>query len=275
MNILLLHPGAMGESVGRTVLAGGHQVAWVSERRSDATRARAQTAGLLEHIDLESALASADGVISVCPPDQAESVAEQVASLGFGGIYLDANAVAPATTAGIASRFGERCVDGGIIGPPAHTPGTTRLYLSGAGAEAAASWFAAGPLEAVAMDASIGAASALKMAYAAYTKGSAALLLAAAGLAEQAGVADWLSSEWALSQPGLADKAALSAAHTGPKAWRFAGEMTEIAETLAAADLPDGFHRAAAETYRRLAPLKGRMAPTLEEALALLVSPSR
>jgi hypothetical protein len=53
--------------------------------------------------------------------------------------------------------------------------------------------------------------------------------------------------------------------------------MDEIAASLSEAGLPDGFHRAAADTYRRLAELKGRPhagddAPTLEEVIDLLLS---
>ena len=36
------------------------------------------------------------------------------------------------------------------------------------------------------------------------------------------------------------------------KAWRFVGEMEQIADSFAAAGLPDGFHRAAAALYRTL-----------------------
>ena len=49
---------------------------------------------------------------------------------------------------------------------------------------------------------------------------------------------------------------AVTAAGTAPKAWRFVGEMEEIAATFAAQDLPDGFHLAAAEVYRRMSDLE-------------------
>ena len=91
-------------------------------------------------------------------------------------------------------------------------------------------------------------ASALKMAYAAWTKGSAALIIAAHQLAEALGVEDALDEEWRAA--GLTERhdAALRAADE--KGWRWVGEMEEIAATFAAAGLPDGFHRAAAEVYR-------------------------
>jgi 3-hydroxyisobutyrate dehydrogenase-like beta-hydroxyacid dehydrogenase len=161
-------------------------------------------------------------------------------------------------------------VDGGIIGPPARTPGTTRLYLSGSAAPAAAAWFSAGPLQAIVLDGGPGAASALKMAYAAYTKGLSALVLAVRALAEAEGITPALLAEWALSQPGLTERSVHMARATAPKAWRFADEMHEIADTFAAAALPDGFHRAAAEIYRRLAQLKDAPDAALEDVLELL-----
>ena len=40
------------------------------------------------------------------------------------------------------------------------------------------------------------------------------------------------------------------------KAWRFVGEMAEVARTYGEAGLPNGFHLAAADLYSRLADLK-------------------
>jgi len=105
------------------------------------------------------------------------------------------------------------------------------------------------------------------MCYAAWTKGTAALLLAIRAVARDLGVEDALLAEWDRTQPDLR---ARSEAATGsvPKAWRFVGEMKEIAATFAAAGYPDGFALAAAEIYSRLAEFKD-VQPTLDEALAV------
>ena len=95
------------------------------------------------------------------------------------------------------------------------------------------------------------AASAVKMAYAAWTKGTAALLLAARALAQAEGVEEALLAEWALSQPQLAAQADRAAESGVTKGWRWIAEMEEIAHCMAEAGLPDGFHQAAAEIYRR------------------------
>ena len=194
-----------------------------------------------------------------CPPHAALDIARQVA--GFGGVYLDANAISPATArevAGIVEAGGASYVDGGIIGTPPVAPGFIRLYLSGP---------RAGELRALSTEQSTvdargrservghrGLASAVKMAYASWTKGSAALLLAARALARAEGVEDVLLAEWGISQPGLEARSAGAAGSAAAKGWRWIAEMEEIAATMAAAGLPEGFHQAAAEIYRRFSP---------------------
>ena len=89
------------------------------------------------------------------------------------------------------------------------------------------------------------------MAYAAWTKGSAALLLAARAVARAEGVEDVLVEEWALSLPQLEPDYARAGRSAAAKGWRWIGEMEEIAATFAAAGEPDGFHLAAAEVFRR------------------------
>ena len=260
----------MGTTLGRTLAASGHRVRWLEAGRSRATRERAESAGFRAYGDLDALLGGVDLVVSVCPPDAAVTVAEAVARAGFTGVYLDANAISPENARRIEMLFGERMVDGGIIGPPALRAGTTRLYLSGHRACGTAALFAAGPLDAVALDGPIGAASALKMCYAAFTKGSAALLLAVRALAQAEKVSDALLDEWATSQPGLAERSEAAARANAAKAWRFVAEMREIARTFEAAGLPGGFHEAAALLYSRLAPLKDQDAALAEVTARLL-----
>ena len=264
----ILHPGAMGSSVGAAVRAGGARVLFASEGRGEATRRRGLEAGLEDAGDLAALLRASECVFSVCPPHAAHAQAKAVAGLGFSGIYTDANAVAPGTSRQIArviEEAGASFVDGGIVGPPAYRSGTTRLYLCGAEARRVASLFAEGPLEAIVLEGPPGAASALKVCFASYTKGSTALLAAIRALAQHEGVDKALLAEWGRSMPGLADRSEAGARATAPKAWRFVGEMEEIASAFAAAGLPDGFHRAAAELYRRLAVYKDAAEPPLLE----------
>jgi len=269
----LLHPGEMGAAVGRCLAGAGHRVLWVPEGRGPASAARAEAAGLAGVGGGLAELVQRAGVIvSVCPPHAALDVARRVAGAGFGGVYLDANAISPATArevAGIVADAGASYVDGGIIGTPPVAPGFIRLYLSGPRAGEVRHLFDGSPVDARIVDHTlgadaggadagaasvVGAASAVKMAYASWTKGTAALLLAARALARAEGVEETLLAEWGISQPGLEARSAGAAGSAAAKGWRWIAEMEEIAATMAAADLPEGFHQAAAEIYRRFAP---------------------
>src|SRR3954468_21067484 len=104
----------MGAAVGAVLRAQGHRVLWASEERSDETLRRAEAAGL-EDVGSVSEVARAEVVFSICPPHAALEVARRLE--GFDGLYVDANAVAPATAARVASLV-RRFVDGGFVGRP-------------------------------------------------------------------------------------------------------------------------------------------------------------
>jgi 3-hydroxyisobutyrate dehydrogenase-like beta-hydroxyacid dehydrogenase len=205
-------------------------------------------------------------VLSVCPPEFAAETAQSVAALKFHGIYVDANAVSRATAeeiGRIVTAAGADFVDGGIIGAPVERAGTTRLYLSGPRAAEIAEFFTESMLDARAIGAAPGAASALKVAYAAWTKCTDILVLAIRAYAAREGIDQALLQEWAISQPALEKQCERAAAVAAPKAWRFVGEMREISEAFEAAGLPGGFHLAAAEICERLAGFKDQTAPAL------------
>jgi 3-hydroxyisobutyrate dehydrogenase-like beta-hydroxyacid dehydrogenase len=269
----------MGSMVGAAARANGLRVLWASEGRSAPTRERAAAAGLEDAKSIGLLIAASQVIASVCPPHAAADLAREVAGRGFTGTYVDANAISPETAreiGGIIERGGATFLDGGIIGPPPRVPGSTRLYLSGTRAGVISRLFARGPLEAIVIDGGPGAASALKMAYAAYTKGTAALLMAIRALAAQAGVEDALLREWEQSQPQLAAQAERAVRSNTPKAWRFVGEMEEMAATFERSGLPGGFAQAAAEIYRRLAPYKDSpMPPPLADVLKALIEQDR
>jgi 3-hydroxyisobutyrate dehydrogenase-like beta-hydroxyacid dehydrogenase len=242
----LLHPGEMGSAVGEALRSAGHTVLWASEERSAETAARA--AGFEDAFNVDELARRSDVILSVCPPHAALEVARSVTA--FEGVYVDANAVSPATVREVGDAVAGSFVDGGIIGPPPREPGSTRLYLAGADAEMVAGLFAGTALDARVLAGEPGTASALKMAYAAWTKGTAAMLLAIRELARAEHVEPPLLDEWRLSQPELIERSASAARSAERKGWRWVGEMEEIASTFASAGLPDGFHRAAAEVYR-------------------------
>jgi 3-hydroxyisobutyrate dehydrogenase-like beta-hydroxyacid dehydrogenase len=262
--VALLHPGNMGVTIGAAAAGSGARVIWASENRSEASRHRANKAALVDVGKLTEAIEKSDIILSVCPPHAALEVARSVAARGFRGLYVDANAISRATAEAIGdtvTKSGAAFVDGGIIGAPVTRAGTTRLYLSGPRAQEVADLFAGSMLDARAIGEAPGAASALKIAYAAWTKCTDALVLAIRALAVREGVDQALLQEWAISQPDLERRSIRAAGVAAPKAWRYVGEMEEIAATLAAAGLPSGFHNAAADLYARLTPFKDMTDP--------------
>ena len=275
MRIGILHPGAMGASIGLSLLASAHEVGWVSDGRSADSHNRAKQFEAFATLDDMSSWA--DGIISVCPPDAAIAQAQAVYATAFDGLYVDANAIAPHSAKDIAQIFGAGAyVDGGIIGPPALSAGITRLYLSGQHTARVASWFSQGFLEAIALPESdhansAVAASALKAAYAAHSKGSSALLLAVNALAASSGISEALKAEWDISQPGLNHRSEITANVTSPKAWRFAGEMLEVSETFKAQGLSGDFHQGAADIFASMADLKDQPDADLNQVIAQIL----
>lgn len=271
----LLHPGEMGVSVAASATDSGHQAYWISQNRSGRTRQRAEEHGLIEVPSIEEFCQTCEIIFSICPPHAAEEVAESVIEAGFRGYYLDANAISPQRAIKIGKNLeanGIHFIDGGIIGGPAWKPAETWLYLSGEGSKMIADCFSNGPLEVKIIGDEIGRASALKMCYAAYSKGTTALLTAILAAAESLGVRDELYQQWDMDNAGFVEQVNRRARRVTAKAWRFEGEMREIASTFREADLPDGFHKAAAEVYRRMTGFKDRdQAPELGEVLTALL----
>jgi 3-hydroxyisobutyrate dehydrogenase-like beta-hydroxyacid dehydrogenase len=264
----LIHPGAMGASVGAAARSNQHTVLWASEGRGASTAARARRANL-EDVGTVAALVNASEIVlSVCPPHAAEEVASEVAQLGFAGVYVECNAISPDRTRAIqqiVEDTGADYVDGGIIGGPAWTrEAKTHLYLSGPRAEEVAVCFAGSPLNAPVISDRIGAASAIKMGYAAFTKGTTALLTAILGVVEKEGVRADLARQWG---DAFTEQTVRRVCANTAKAWRFVGEMHEIAATFRGAGLPGGFHEAAAEVYERLEAFKDHTEPPAIEAV--------
>jgi 3-hydroxyisobutyrate dehydrogenase-like beta-hydroxyacid dehydrogenase len=230
----LLFPGEMGTLVGA---AANAEVLWASEGRSEATAQRAEAAGFRDASSVAELVAASDIVFSVCPPAIAEDVAA-VAAVGFEGLYVEANAITPARAERIAASL-SRCVDGSVI---ARTG--LNLYLSGDPDEVAqvAEIFRDGEVNAIPLEGGIGAASALKMAFGGWNKVGMALTAQAHAIARAYGV------EEALAREGVATDRLVG---VGPRAWRWAPEMDEVADTCRTVGLPDGIPRGAAELFRR------------------------
>ncbi len=270
----LIHPGAMGASVGAAARSNQHTVLWASAGRSKDTVERSERANL-EDVGTVSALVGAsDIVLSVCPPSAAGDVAREVMDHGFTGLYVDCNAISPDRTRAIqqlVESAGAEYIDGGIIGGPAWTrEAGTNLYLSGPRAQEVSDCFTDSPLRAPVISDRIGAASAIKMGYAAYTKGTTAILTAILGMVEKEGVRADLERQWG---DEFATQTNRRVRVNTAKAWRFEGEMYEIADTFRGAGLPGDFHQGAAQVFKRLAGFKDQTEPpSIEAVLDMLLN---
>lgn len=272
----ILHPGEMGISLAASARNSGHEVLWASEGRGARTRSRAEDHGLMDVLTLQALCNECSIIISVCPPHAAEDTARLVLACNYRGIYIDANAISPQHTLHIGalmSAAGVDFVDGGIIGPPAWKPKTTWLYLSGATADKIPVLFSAGPLQTHVLGGKAGDASALKICYAAYNKGSIALLCAVLAAAEQLGVRGDLLEHWDRQGSTLAGGKAESLVEgIIRKAWRFTGEMEEIAATFEHVGVTGEFHEAAKDLYEQLVQYKDiGSTPPQREILEALV----
>ncbi|MBW8011737.1 MAG: NAD(P)-dependent oxidoreductase [Chloroflexi bacterium] len=274
-----LHPGAMGISLAATAQNTGHIAYWVSQGRSPDTYERAAKQSLVETQTIQELCDTCSVIISICPPQAATEVAEQVLACSFTGIYADANAISPQRAKRIAQLMnaaGVEFVDGSIIGGPAWKPDTTWFYLSGPAADHVAVCFSGGPLATEVIGDNIGKASALKMCYAANTKATSALLGATVAAAEEMGVRNELEKHWSRQDSDYTQNTHARITRVTAKAWRFSGEMEEIATTFENAGLPNGFHLAAREIYQRLAKFKGAdPLPSVEDVLNTLLNPGK
>jgi 3-hydroxyisobutyrate dehydrogenase-like beta-hydroxyacid dehydrogenase len=265
----LISPGQMGASLGAAASHSATRVIWAGDGRSKASHTRASDAGLENGGTIDTLVKDSDIILSVCPPHDAEDVARQVKQRAFPGLFVDCNAIAPEKSRQIAERFGyQNFVDGGIVGGPAwKSESGTRLYLSGDRSKEIAALFNNSPLETTIIPGEIGAASAMKMVFAAYTKGTTALLAAILGVAEKEGVRNVLESRWGQT---FTEQTHQRVVANSAKAWRFEGEMQEIAATFENAGLPGGFHAAAAVVFERLAQFKDEPAVDIVELLKAL-----
>ncbi|MEW2191054.1 DUF1932 domain-containing protein [Streptomyces microflavus] len=273
--VTVLHPGSMGAAVAGELVVGGHEVLWVPKGRSENTWRRARAAGATACGSLAEALSRSAVVLSVCPPQAAEKVAAAVAAHGFAGVYADANAISPQRVRRIAEeiRPGSAVVDGAVFGQPPGEGHSTRLYLAGVGSavDLVASLFTDSALYVCRVGDTPGSASALKMAFASYQKAARTLAGVAHALADAHGVGDHLTAEAEVMISAiLSDPEYLPS--VAARAWRWAPEMEEVADTLRAADLPTDMAEATARVLAYWEEDKNQYDVPLTHALSRLRS---
>jgi 3-hydroxyisobutyrate dehydrogenase-like beta-hydroxyacid dehydrogenase len=254
----ILSPGDMGHTVGAVLRAHGLRVLTCLEGRSERTRALAAEAGIEAVPTLDELVVAADIVLCILVPAEATGVAARVAAAiratGADVLYADCNAIAPQTVRAIGeiiTAAGGRFADVGIIGGPPKQPGT-RFYTAGPGARGFAALNDFG-LDVRVLDGDVGQASGLKMCYGALTKGLQALgteLLVAARLM---GLEETLRAEQSESAPDVLAWLQRAVPTMPPKAYRWVGEMEEIAATFASLGMTPSIFQGAADLYRFIA----------------------
>lgn len=257
--VLILNPGEMGAAVGNAFHQNGFTVMATLAGRSEATRKRAEAAGFVDAGTLEQAVAEADVIFSILPPASAVNMANAVAaamkSTGATPPYADCNAVSPDTAKQIAAvieNAGASAIDGGIVGnPPGGSPKATRFFVSGRDAMLMNEFDGKG-IDVRQCGVTIGQGSAVKMIYAGVTKGVSALCANMLIAAELLDVADTVHEEFEYSQENLYKRMHALTPSLPATADRYIGEMEEIAATMRAIGLTDGFHEGSADLYRLL-----------------------
>jgi 3-hydroxyisobutyrate dehydrogenase-like beta-hydroxyacid dehydrogenase len=198
-------------------------------------------------------------------------------------LFADCNAIAPRTVQSIGDLVtpsGADVVDVGIIGgPPLTGSAGPRLYVSGPLAEQFAVLKEYG-LDTRVLGPAIGQASGLKMCYASLTKGLTALATEALTAGRALGLTEALSNELQSSQPVLYRMFERGVPSMPPKAYRWVGEMEEIARTFADLGLPPQMLEGAAAIYHLVEqtelgveiPEERQRGQTLEEVTDILAA---
>jgi 3-hydroxyisobutyrate dehydrogenase-like beta-hydroxyacid dehydrogenase len=254
--VALVSPGDMGQAVGALLVHGGVRVVICLAGRSDRTRALARAAGFTEVLTLDALVRESELVLSIVPPVQAVAVARDIAAaLGATGsrlTYVDCNAIAPRTAREVAAVIeptGSGFVDSGIIGGPPRDGHSPRFYASGPDRADFGALRDAG-LDVRLLGDEVGEASAVKMCYAALTKGTTAIATELLIAARKLGVYDTLVAELRDSQPAQAKRMADAVPAMPGKAHRWIAEMEEIARTFEDVGLTPLIFQGAAEMYR-------------------------
>ncbi len=255
--IAIVAQGAMGAGVGGRLVERGLRVITSLAGRSEASAARAKAAGMVAVSDEECL--QADFFLSICPPSEAMALAGKMAALiaraARKPIYVDCNAVSPATKVAIGEvilKAGAPFVDVGITGLPPREGHSPSLHASGPDAAKFAVLGDFG-IKVNVIEGPIGAASALKMSYGAITKGITALGSMIMLAATRAGVADKLRAELDRTQPALVTQFQRAVPDMFDKAYRFVGEMEEIADFVGEDKPAQQMYEAIADFYTRIA----------------------
>jgi 3-hydroxyisobutyrate dehydrogenase-like beta-hydroxyacid dehydrogenase len=255
-NIGVVSPGDMGQALAIRLGEAGFAVHAALDGRSDETRRMAADAGMRDCGGLEDLVRTCDLVISVVSPAQARAVADGVAAAlretGRRIAFADLNAISPQAARDeerVIREAGGIFIDGGIVGPPPRgEKARPRIYV--AGEDAVLFEQIQHPnLQVRVLSDRAGDASALKMCYAAMTKGVTAVTLELLVAAHDLGVEAALERELRDSRPDVLDWQLSNLATVPARSGRWVPEMQQIAATFAELGLTPTIFEGAAELY--------------------------
>lgn len=257
--IAVVAMGEMGAGVAARLAERGARVLTSLNGRSEASAKRAAAASV-QVTDDAGLIAEADMFLSIVPPNVAGATAQRFLPLieraARKPVYIDCNAIAPQTLKVIARTFSDKSLpflDASIIGAAPKPDGSSpRFYMSGPISGAADTLKRLG-IDVRVLSATLGDASTLKMSYAGITKGFQALGAAMALGAGRNGAQQSLVDELKLSQPQLYGWLSKMLPGMYDKAYRWDGEMREIAKFLLPEKGASTMLTGAADLYEHIA----------------------
>lgn len=254
----IMSPGDMGSGVGGALKKNGLSVLTALDGRSEESSKRASDQLIEDVGSLDELVKASDLILSILVPSEALSFAREVAEsmvrINKNIAVADCNAVSPATGKQIdeiITAAGGQFIDAGIIGGSPRSGAVPRIYASGEHASILGELDGKG-IKVPVLNGPVGHASGLKMCYAAITKGTAALYASTLMTAKSLGLFEDLVHELEGSQ--ATTLAAMDGVNSiSAKAFRWIGEMEEIATTFEDAGSTPMTHMGAAETFQRIA----------------------
>ena len=273
-NVAIISPGDMGHSVGQVLLKSGFNVMTCLEGRSDRTKNLAYSAQFQIVDNYNDLIDGADLLLSILPPDSADELVDNIAAILKSDkekniYFVDCNAISPFKSISLASKInnaGGTFIDGGIIGKSPDRGDIPRFYVSGPEANIMRALDGCG-ISVRVMGNKIGQASAIKMCYAALTKGTNTLYIALLLAAHKMDVLDPLKNELQSSQKNHYGSMEKNLSSIPANAHRWVGEMKEISQTFEKLGITPLFHEGSEEIYKFL--LKSSFAEETPETIDL------
>ena len=273
----LLSPGDMGHSMGRWLIEHGMPVLTCLEGRSERTRGLAEKAGIEDVPTYGDLVRETDMILSIMVPGEAvraaRKVAEALRETGETTVYVDCNAVAPATGRemdAIIRKVGSRYVDASIIGGPPRPNGNTKFYASGPDVEVFMTLNDYG-LDVRPLGPEVGKGKGIKMVYGALTKGLTAISTQLLMAAWEMGLYDALEALHEETQGAQRQRMVRAVPNMPNRSRRWVSEMEEIAKTYRALGITGKMYEGAAEFYRFVGgtPLAEEKAETMDRSRTL------